>query len=217
MISDTDIEVVTVGSYNLPNDVITKKEDVLGKFAAVDLKKGDYLLPSKVTSVSDSADDVFRTLDGTKQAISVTIQSFAGGLSGKLENGDIVQLAVYDARENFDENKIYLDERIEDEPNGKIRELLMRDKAFLDDIQVQMSTSREFLIAYRLRNESDEQSFSVLNRVEKCINEQGFNCNRCEKDDVKRILARHCGIKTDDTPIADTDGEETVSKWIIPD
>ena len=96
MISDTDIEVVTVGSYNLPTDVITKKEDVLGKFAAVDLKKGDYLLPSKVTSVSDSADDVFRTLDGTKQAISVTIQSFAGGLSGKLENGDIVQLAVYD-------------------------------------------------------------------------------------------------------------------------
>lgn len=96
MISDTDIEVVTVGSHNLPTDVITKKEDVLGKFAAVDLKKGDYLLPSKVTSVSDSADDVFRTLDGTKQAISVTIQSFAGGLSGKLENGDIVQLAVYD-------------------------------------------------------------------------------------------------------------------------
>ena len=73
MISDTDIEVVTVGSYNLPTDVITKKEDVLGKFAAVDLKKGDYLLPSKVTSVSDSADDVFRTLDGTKQAISVPL------------------------------------------------------------------------------------------------------------------------------------------------
>lgn len=46
MISDTDIEIVTVGSYNLPTDVITKKEDVLGKFAAVDLKKGDYLLPS---------------------------------------------------------------------------------------------------------------------------------------------------------------------------
>ena len=128
-----------------------------------------------------------------------------------------IEVICMDARENFDENKIYLDERIEDEPNGKIRELLMRDKAFLDDIQVQMSTSREFLIAYRLRNESDEQSFSVLNRVEKCINEQGFNCNRCEKDDVKRILARHCGITTDDTPIADTDGEETVSKWIIPD
>ena len=31
------------------------------------------------------------------------------------------------------------------------------------------------------------------------------------------MVARHCGIKTDDTPIADTDGEETVSKWIIPD
>ena len=41
-----------------------------------------------------------------------------------------------------------MDERIEDEPNGNIRALLMRDKAFLDDIRVQMSTSREFLIAH---------------------------------------------------------------------
>ena len=128
-----------------------------------------------------------------------------------------LEIICMDARENFDANKIYLDERTEDEPNGKIRELLMKDKAFLDDIQVQMSTSREFLIAYRLRNESDEQSFAVLNRIEKCINEQGFDCTRCEKDDVKRIRARYCGIKADDTPIDDTDGETVMNKWIIPD
>ena len=35
-------------------------------------------------------------LDGTKQAISVTIKSFATGLSGKLESGDIVTVIVAD-------------------------------------------------------------------------------------------------------------------------
>ena len=94
-ISENDIEVVKVGGYNLPADVILKKENVVGKFATTDLKAGDYLFPSKLTNTSDKANDVFRTLDGTKQAISITIQTFAGGLSGKLQNGDIVQLVVY--------------------------------------------------------------------------------------------------------------------------
>ena len=94
-ISENDVEVVKVGGYNLPADVIQKKENVVGRFATTDLKAGDYLLPSKLTNTSDKANDVFRTLNGDKQAISITIQTFAGGLSGKLQNGDIVQLVVY--------------------------------------------------------------------------------------------------------------------------
>lgn len=96
LISDTDVEVVKVGSYNLPEGVLKTTKAAVGKYAAVDLVAGDYLLPSKITMVSDSADDVFRTLDGEKQAISITIPTFAGGLSGKLQNGDIVQLIVYE-------------------------------------------------------------------------------------------------------------------------
>ena len=94
-ISENDVEVVKVGEYNLPSEVIKKKENVVGRFATTDLKTGDYLLPSKLTNTSDKANDVFRTLNGDKQAISITIQTFAGGLSGKLQNGDIVQLVVY--------------------------------------------------------------------------------------------------------------------------
>lgn len=128
-----------------------------------------------------------------------------------------LEIVCIDSRENFDDNKLYLDERFNDEPNGKIRELLLKDKTFLDDIQVQMSTSREFLFIVRLRNESDEQSFSLLNRIEKCINEQGFNCRRADKDDTKRVLARYFGIKTADTVIDDNDGDTAAAKWIIPD
>lgn len=95
MIAETDIEMITVGAYNLPTEVITKKEAAVGMFAACDLKAGDYLLPEKISTDADSAADVFRTLDGNKQAISITIQTFAAGLSAKLQNGDIVSLVVY--------------------------------------------------------------------------------------------------------------------------
>lgn len=100
MIQEGDIEVVTVGSTGLPTNIITKKEAVVGKFAACDLKANTDLLQSMISDKSDSADDVFHTLDGTKQAISITISSFAGGLSGKLENGDIVSLVIFENETN---------------------------------------------------------------------------------------------------------------------
>ena len=128
-----------------------------------------------------------------------------------------IEIICLDARENFDDNKLYLDARLEDETNALIRELLERDKVFLDEIQVQMSTAREFLFAVRMRNESDEQSFSTLNRIEKSINEQGFDCNRAEKDDVKRILSRYFGINTDEKQLDDHDGDSAMEKWFIPD
>ena len=128
-----------------------------------------------------------------------------------------IEIVCTDARENFDDNKLYLDDRAENEPNKKVRDLIMRDKTFLDDIQIQMSTAREFLFVVRLRNESDEQSFANLNRIEKLINEQGFDCKRAERDDVKRILSRYFGVGQTDAPIDDTDGETVVQKWIIPD
>ena len=100
MIQESDIEVVTVGSTGLPTNIITKEEAVVGKFAACDLKANTDLLQSMISDKSDSADDVFHTLDGKKQAISITISSFAGGLSGKLENGDIVSLVIFENETN---------------------------------------------------------------------------------------------------------------------
>lgn len=100
MIQESDIEIVTVGSTGLPANIITKKEAVVGKFAACDLKANTDLLQSMISDKSDSADDVFHTLDGKKQAISITISSFAGGLSGKLENGDIVSLVIFENETN---------------------------------------------------------------------------------------------------------------------
>lgn len=108
-ITEKDIEIVTIGAYNLPEGVITDKEAVINKYAAADMTKGDYLFKTKLADTADSADEVFRTLDGTRQAMSITIQSFAGGLSGKLNNGDIVSLIVY----TNDEDEVIIPEALQ--------------------------------------------------------------------------------------------------------
>ena len=148
----------------------------------------------------------------SKSSVAQKVRRFMQLLSAQPD----IEILCTDARENFDDNKVYLSERYEDESNGNIRELIEKDKRFLDDIQIEMSTAREFMFAVRLRNEFEDQSFANLNRIEQLINEQGFGCRRAESDDVKRILSRYFGINTDEKQIYDTDGESTVTKWFIP-
>lgn len=90
------VQTVEVGAYNLPSGIMTDKDDVIGKYATADLKVGDYILDSKLSYEPAAENAYLYNLDGTKQAISVTIKSFATGLSGKLESGDIVSVLVAD-------------------------------------------------------------------------------------------------------------------------
>lgn len=90
------VQTVEVGAYNLPQNLMTDKKEVVGKYATADLAAGDYILSSKLSAVPAAKNAYLYNLDGKKQAISVTIKSFATGLSGKLESGDIVTVIVAD-------------------------------------------------------------------------------------------------------------------------
>jgi pilus assembly protein CpaB len=94
LITEADIKIVTVGAHNLTARAIRDKEIVIGRYAACDIKAEAILLDTKITDDANGAEDIFRSLDGTKQAICITLDGFAGGLSGKLRNGDIVSVIV---------------------------------------------------------------------------------------------------------------------------
>lgn len=90
------VQIVEIGGYNLPKEVLKNKENIVGKYATADLFKGDYVLNTKISDSPTSENKYLYGLDGNKQAISITIKSFAAGLSGKLENGDIVSIIASD-------------------------------------------------------------------------------------------------------------------------
>ena len=90
------VSVVEIGGFNLPDGVVRQTDTVLGRYATADLSAGDYILTAKLSD-SPAAENVYLyNLDGTRQAISVTIKSFANGLSGKLQSGDIVTVIAAD-------------------------------------------------------------------------------------------------------------------------
>ena len=94
VITETMLEEVEINKDALSKDSISEKSHIVGKFAASNLYSGDVITKAKLTEDGNTADDVFSSLDGSNVAISVTVDSLASGLSGKLQNGDIVSFII---------------------------------------------------------------------------------------------------------------------------
>ena len=90
------VQAVEVGGYNLPEDVVRHTDTVIGKFASADLVPGDYIIGSKIADAPAAENAYLYHLTGEKQAISVSVKTFATGLSGKLISGDIVSIIATD-------------------------------------------------------------------------------------------------------------------------
>lgn len=81
----------------------------------------------------------------SEASISARVYSLMTVLKGMAK----IEICCLNSRENFDGNKRFLNERIEVEENNTVRKLLKLDLNFLDRIQVQMATAREFFNYYK--------------------------------------------------------------------
>ena len=145
----------------------------------------------------------------SESSVGARVYALMNVLKGVAE----IEMLCLNSRENFEENKGFLRRRVEEEHNPVIRQLLERDQIFLDRIQVQMATAREFLILIRLRNQKGKDVFSYLDRIEKSLKEQGFDSRRADEEDIKRILAVYYEQNVTSEKFEDFDG----ARWIISD
>ena len=118
-----------------------------------------------------------------------------------------LEIIALDSCECFDSNKIYVKNRLQNEHNEGVRKLLQADYSFLDEIQSEMSSARQFMFAIRFRREKDEQIFNTINRVDKAISEHGFSARRMTKPEIKRMLALYFGMSISGEEITDIEGE----------
>ena len=119
-----------------------------------------------------------------------------------------LEVACLDAAQRFDDNQHFMENRIRQEDNPKVRAALEKDREFLDSIQLEMSTARQFVLGLRFKNEKDAQVFTAVNRAEKIITEQGFEVRRLAKEDVKRVLAIYFESTMNGDQIPDVEGIE---------
>ena len=118
-----------------------------------------------------------------------------------------LEIVCTDSSECFDDNKAYLQSRLMQERNPRVRELLKKDRDFLDHIQMEMATARQFLFVSRCKGLKDPQVFQQANRIEKIISEQGFEVHRLKKPEIKRFLALYFDAYMNGEHMPDIDGE----------
>lgn len=95
-LTDADLELVTVSRYNLPGSVLENKEAVIGKYANLPMKAGDYVFSSKISQSALGTDTQLADLADGKLAISFTVKSQAAGVANKLQAGDVIRVYSYD-------------------------------------------------------------------------------------------------------------------------
>ncbi len=122
-----------------------------------------------------------------------------------------LEMLALNSCESFENNKIYLKELLKKEENTHIRNMLLEEEKFLNEIQINTATSREFLICIRFKDEEEKKLLAHLDRVEKNIIEQGFNVKRASKEDIKKILAIYFEQNITTEKFEDFDGE----RWFL--
>ena len=119
-----------------------------------------------------------------------------------------IEIVCTDSSECFDDNKAYLTERLETEENGKVKKLIRKDNDFLDTIQVEMATARQFFFVARIKGQKEKQVFETANRIESKIAGEGFEVHRLKKPEIKRILALYFEASMQGEAMPDIDGEQ---------
>lgn len=119
-----------------------------------------------------------------------------------------IEITCTDSSECFDDNKTYLHDRTDEETNPKVRKIIKKDIEFLDQIQMEMATARQFLFIARCKKMKPSQVFRTANNIEQTITEQGFETHRLKKDEIKRFLALYFNASMNGEHMPDVDGEQ---------
>lgn len=176
-----------IGAVNIePNGVETNKNDFLVYF---------LVQPDNIAVLSETA-----------------VRTKIMALSSVIKGYDCIEFSCINSRENFDSNKNFYKERLEKEHSQKVRELLEKDIAHLDRVQIQTASAREFLFILRFKNYNFESNDvqTGISRMEKLLKDEGFTSRLAAKDDIKRLYAVYYVQNITQIYFDDYDGERFV-------
>lgn len=128
-------------------------------------------------------------------------------LANVLKTVPALEILCLNSSESFEDNKAYLLELIQREDNPAIRRLCEQDIQYLDGIQQETATAREFYVL--LRTQEGRDLNGERQRLEKLLKEQGFEAEAAAQEDIRRALA----VYYTQHPVEQTDGIDG-ERWV---
>lgn len=167
-ITAKDVELVEVGGFNLPDNVASRLEDVVGTYASTNLYPGEYILSGKISSSPLSSDPALNAIPDGMVAISISTQTLASGLSDKLQAGDIIRLYHY-TDQSGTLNTVY------DIPEFKFIKVLA------------VSDSKGLEIDYTKQPEEDEEKLQTATITVQATPEQAMLLTQYENEGILHV------------------------------
>ncbi|WP_286154465.1 hypothetical protein [Thomasclavelia cocleata] len=121
----------------------------------------------------------------SQENIGAKIFALTNVLKGLAE----LELICLNSRDNFEENKVFIKQRLEKENDPAVINLLKKDLYHLDQIQTQTATARLFLLAVRIKPNDQVEVMSLIHRIEKLIKLQNLQVEKADKEQIKNMLA----------------------------
>ncbi len=91
---------VQISAQNVPETMVKDAEQAVGKYADKDIVKDENILSTKLVDEPPIGEEYLAQLPNGDLAVSISVKSFAAGLSGKLLPGDIVSVYANLANNN---------------------------------------------------------------------------------------------------------------------
>lgn len=128
-------------------------------------------------------------------------------LADLLRTTPAVRFLALDSRDSFQANKLFYQERLAKETVPAVREQLLADIAYLDEIQASTASAREFALVYP----ADKDSAVGPKLIEKSLLDRGLRVRLADRQDIKRILAVYYQQDAVTEQFPDFDGERSVT------
>ena len=101
---------------------------------------------------------------------------------------DEISIFCLDGAEDFSNNKIFLQRRIEDETNPAIKKLLQKEYDYISYLQLDRSTSRVFLLAFRILPHKKKDDLIRLSHMITNAKDTGLMITQYTREDIMKLL-----------------------------
>lgn len=129
-----------------------------------------------------------------------------------LETFPDIEVSITDASESFETNRAFLLGRLKVEKNPCVKQLLEKDIAFLDTIQIELATARTFMLMVRTNYKKEAEVFRLAAEAERAIASQGFHVHRMRKSEIKRMLAIYLDAGMEGDLLPDVEGAQFITE-----
>lgn len=106
-----------------------------------------------------------------------------------LENLADVQFLCITSTQSYENNKHYYRRLAETAQNPVVARLCLQEIAYLDEINLQMNTSREFMFVLTFPADRMEETRHSILQAMQLIREQRFHVQLADKETLKRLFA----------------------------